>query len=111
MRKQLQILARQLASLPVPAHAREYSPDEIAAMAQAIIEYVEQPASSGSLGLISFQNADDTEWQQPTREQAIEHRLSDTGAVLQLYGMAGSMREHYSWARQHLAEQPPSSVT
>lgn len=103
MKKAIEILARQMARIPVPAHARQYSPEEIDAMAQAIVEYVEQPASPGSLGLISFQDSDDTEWQQPTREQAIEHRLSGCNAAMSLYGMIGSMREHYSWAKQHLA--------
>jgi len=109
MRKQLQILARQLASLPVPAHARQYSPEEIDAMAQAIVAYVEAPAQPGSLGLISFQDTDDTEWQQPTREQAIERRLNETDAALQLYGTKRSMREHYAWAKQYLSSEGATS--
>lgn len=105
MRKQLQILARQLASLPVPAHARQYSPEELDAMALAIVAYVEAPAQPGSLGLMSFQDADGTEWQQPSREQAIGHRLSECDAALSLYGKTGTMREHYAWAAAHVLER------
>lgn len=112
MKKAIEILARQMARIPVPAHAREYSPDEIDAMAVAIVDYVEAAAAPGSLGLISFQNADDTEWQHPTREEAIEYHLSESeDAELVLYGKAGTLREHYAWAKAYLAEQPQSSVT
>ncbi|WP_312354445.1 hypothetical protein [Pantoea vagans] len=96
---------------------REYSPEEITACAIAIIDLVEPKPVS--LDLLPFQDAPEKEgdpepeWRTPTREEVIEACLSeyDRCGDAGLYGMTGSMRELYAWAKSHLAGQPTQCVT
>ncbi|MDU4749067.1 MAG: hypothetical protein E6X99_23050 [Pantoea sp.] len=108
MKKQLQMLARFMATMPVPEAAKEPTPEEITAMAIAIVDLVEEAAEPGRIAMMPWQNIDDGpdgEWHYPTREEAIEEQLQHfDGHDLDLHGM-DSLREHYAWAKQHLAER------